>query len=301
MREEIETTRAEKLLAWVLAAFLLVGGIWAYVHLDRTEDGYFRPAQLSAADTEAVQRAQSARTQVVREQRDEAAARRELELRREAYRTALDAGRSEAGLERAYLRGDARLDSERRQVRAAQDELEAARGPATAAQARIETAQRANFEQLEDERRADERLTFGLRLAYVLATLGAVFALFASLRRRGSRYQVVGLAAIGFATAQAFVLAGDYLTDYIDITELGPLVLSLVGVALSLAALVALQKYVARRVPPRRVRKQECPFCGFPVGAGPHCEGCGRTVVGACAACEAPRRVGTPHCATCGV
>ena len=39
---------------------------------------------------------------------------------------------------------------------------------------------------------------------------------------------------------------------------------------------------------------------GYPGGAGPHCEGCGRDLVAPCARCEAPRRVGTEHCAVCG-
>ncbi len=32
--EQLQTTKSEKLLALVLAAFLLVGGIWAYQELD---------------------------------------------------------------------------------------------------------------------------------------------------------------------------------------------------------------------------------------------------------------------------
>ncbi|MEX0673330.1 MAG: hypothetical protein WD067_01055 [Gaiellaceae bacterium] len=54
------------------------------------------------------------------------------------------------------------------------------------------------------------------------------------------------------------------VTDYVDPLELGPLLLSLVGVLATLAAFVALQRYLARRVPARRVRKAECPFCGYP-------------------------------------
>jgi hypothetical protein len=93
----------------------------------------------------------------------------------------------------------------------------------------------------------------------------------------------------------------DYATDYVDITSSGLLVLSLGGAAMTLVALVALQRWVARRVPQRRVRRRECPFCGFPVSAsGKHCEGCGRTVQAECNRCNSPRRVGTPHCATCG-
>ena len=66
-------------------------------------------------------------------------------------------------------------------------------------------------------------------------------------------------------------------------------------------AFIGLQRWLARRIPGRRVRNRECPFCGHPVrGAGPHCEGCGREVLAACAACEQPRRVGASYCAQCG-
>jgi hypothetical protein len=78
-------------------------------------------------------------------------------------------------------------------------------------------------------------------------------------------------------------------------------VLALVGVVLTLSAFAALQRYLARRVPVRRVRRNQCPFCGYPVrGEGPFCEGCGRDVVAECATCGQPRRVGTARCAACG-
>lgn len=95
--------------------------------------------------------------------------------------------------------------------------------------------------------------------------------------------------------------AVDYITDYVDPLDLGPIVLSLLGAAATLAAFVALQRYLARRIPGRRVRKGECPFCGYPVrGDGPHCEGCGREVTADCAACGQLRRVGSSHCMACG-
>jgi hypothetical protein len=77
-------------------------------------------------------------------------------------------------------------------------------------------------------------------------------------------------------------------------------VLSLFGIALTLLAFVALQRYLARRLPLRRVRKRECPFCGYPVRGNRRCEGCGREVVAGCAACGADRRVGVLHCGACG-
>ena len=105
---------------------------------------------------------------------------------------------------------------------------------------------------------------------------------------------------MGFAGVMALILAGDYVTDYVDPIDLGPLVLSLFGVAMTLAAFAALQRYLARRVPFRRVRRQECPFCGYPARGNRRCEGCGRAVIADCASCGNPRRVGTMHCGVCG-
>jgi hypothetical protein len=144
------------------------------------------------------------------------------------------------------------------------------------------------------------RNTFLLRLGYVLAALAAAFFLLRQLRRRRSRYLLVGFAAVGAATVQALVMAGDYTTDYIDVGSSGPFLLSAAGIVLTLGSFVGLQRYLARRMPARRVRKHECPFCGFPVGDNSHCEGCGRAVRGECGRCSGPRRVGTPHCGVCG-
>ena len=105
---------------------------------------------------------------------------------------------------------------------------------------------------------------------------------------------------MGYAAILALVLASDYITDYVDPLELGPLVLSLFGIALTLLAFIALQRYLARRIPLRRVRKRECPFCGYPVRNNERCEGCGRQVVADCAKCGLDRRVGTLHCGACG-
>jgi hypothetical protein len=77
-------------------------------------------------------------------------------------------------------------------------------------------------------------------------------------------------------------------------------VLSLVGIVLTLLAFVALQRYLAKRIPGRRVRRRECPFCGYPVRDNTHCEGCGRDVLAPCARCDQPRRVGASHCGACG-
>jgi Na+/glutamate symporter len=153
---------------------------------------------------------------------------------------------------------------------------------------------------MDERRRLQERIIFALRLALVLLALAVGYWLLSWLRRRNSRYLPLAGAVLAFATILAFVLAGDYVTDYFHPFDEGILVLSVIGVLATIAAFFVLQRYLARRLTRRRVRRGECPFCGFATGRGEHCEGCGRSVVAPCARCSAPRRVGAPFCATCG-
>ena len=268
--EEIESTKSEKLLAVVLAVFLLVGGIWTYQKIDDVVRETTR-VTLSPAEQAAQQRFG------------------DLELRREAYRTALDAGQPAGDLEVSYHEAENRFAAAQVARQEAERAVEAARPAAAAAS-----------EHQARGLRHTELIAFLVRLAFVLATLAGAYLLLGALRKRQSRYFPLGLAAVGFAAILALFMAGDYVTDYFDPLELGPLILALVGIVLTIAAFAALQRYLARRVPIRRVRKRECPFCGFPVGTNDHCEGCGREVIAKCATCAEPRRVGTLHCGACG-
>jgi flagellar biogenesis protein FliO len=220
-------------------------------------------------------------------------ARQDLELSREAYRTALDAGNKAPALEKAYR-------ARQREFAAAQTNVRTAQSEVTAAQPASEVANRRASEEALTASRQSDLVTFLGRLAFVLAALGFGYWLLIRLRRSTSRYLSVAFAFVAFAALLALVMAGDYLTDYIDVQQLGPFVLSLAGIALTLAAIWWLQRYLARRIPQRRVQKGDCPFCGYPVRSGEHCEGCGRAVIGECTACHRPRRVGTFHCGACG-
>ncbi|MGI8479907.1 MAG: hypothetical protein ACR2M2_08640 [Gaiellaceae bacterium] len=293
--EEIEIMRTEKLLAIVLAAFFLIGGVWAYTKIDDIGGSAYRPPQAYFTSTEqaAVSRHVRAQQRAFRAAAAEQRARQELELAREAYRTALDAGRSAPRLERAYRAAQRDFATAQQAARAAGQEVAAAQPAADAAR------RRASKEALEASRQS-EFVIFLLRLGLLLVTLAFGYWLFVRLRRSNSRYLPVAFAFVAFAAILALVMAGDYLTDYIDVQQFGPLVLSLAGIAMTLGAFWWLQRFLARRIPQRRVRKGECPFCGYPIRGGEHCEGCGRMVVGKCTTCQRPRRVGTFQCAECG-
>ncbi|MGI8731649.1 MAG: hypothetical protein ACR2LK_16975 [Solirubrobacteraceae bacterium] len=220
--------------------------------------------------------------------------------RREAYRTALDEGRRDATLQRRYQSALVAYQRARRRRAAASREPAAARPAADSARSELRAARTRVDSRRDAQRRRDSRVSVALRLALLLTWLGASYLVLGRLRRRGSRWLPATMAAVAAVALLALVMAVDYLTDYIDVTDVGVLVLAVAGALMTIVAFAALQRYLARRLPERRVRHRECPFCGFPVREQSHCEGCGRDVVGACSTCHEPRRVGTRHCRACG-
>lgn len=289
--EELQTTKSEKLLALVLVVFLLIGGVWTYQKID---DWVRERVELpSPAGEAAIRRGTEARQRLFQAQSREQRARRQLEFRREAYRTALDADEPAAGLRAQYRVAERAYAAAQRERAAAQ------RAVTAAAPAAAEAGRRQATEVTRVEKRRD-RLSFVFRFALVAAAVAAGYGLLWALRRRRTRWFPLAGSAVAFATILAFVLAVDYLTDYLDPFDLGLLILSLLGSVLTVLAYVALQRYLLHRLPARRVRKSQCPFCGYPVRANERCEGCGRDVVAPCSVCGEPRRVGTVHCGACG-
>jgi hypothetical protein len=291
--EQLQTTKSEKLLALVLAVFLLIGGIWAYQEADDWVREAMPLRNPTAAEQQALTTLDRAQGERVRAEQRVRQTRSELELRRERYRTALDAGEPAAALRVQYLAAEREFEQAREQRTAAQAAEAAARPAANQAQERISS-------DVEERRDRQELVIFLLRFALALAFVAGAYLLLTRLRERGTRWFPLSGSAVLFATIFAFVLAVDYLTDYFDPFDAGILMLALIGAALTVVAVWLLQRYLARRLPLRRVRRGQCPYCGFPLGPGERCEGCGREVIAPCGNCEAPRRVGAPFCAACG-
>jgi hypothetical protein len=274
----------------VLGVFLLVGLVWGYVKLD-TRDSFYEPPALSSADQAAIDANLAAEAALSAALAARAQALADLELKRERYRTALDAEQPAAELETAYRDAERSFAQAEKSVTAAQARVAETAPAASAASER-------RLDALQAKQRRDERLTFFLRLAFALGVLGAAYGLLHVLR--GSRYLPLGIAAVGAAAILSLVFAGDYVEDRVELRDSGPVVLSLAGIALTLGAFWGLQRYLQRRIPLRRVRKGECPFCGFPTAGNTSCEGCGRAVAGACSHCGERRRVGVAFCGSCG-
>jgi hypothetical protein len=289
--DDIQTTRTEKLLAVVLAAFLLLGAIWTYQRIDDVVRRHVSvPAYAPGPATLRSDRASARLAQAERQRED---ALQELELRREAYRTALEAGKPAGRLEREYAAAEARLEAAQQEQAAAGRELRAAR-PA----ARRE--QNTRGDRIAHALSRQARISFFARLGLVAFYILGSYTLLAWARRRTSRWFPLAGSAVVAATVFAFVFACDYLTDYLDPFEWGIAAIAAIGIAATVLLYWSVERYLLRRIPQRRVKRRQCPFCGYPVGANTHCEGCGREAVAPCTSCESPRRVGTPYCGVCG-
>lgn len=289
--EDISSTTSEKFLAAVLAAFLLIGSIWFYVKVDDWVGGS-RSWELTPAE------------QVVMRAQDDAWKAHEKAASR-VEREKTEVGLAKDALDIALAKGEPTAQLEKRYQREL-DQFEAARTVEDKARARAEglSSQASAIEKRHENQRLSPGRQWaiaGIRLGFIIAWFAASLRLVGTLRKRQSRFLALAFAAAGTGVITALVFATDYITDYIDPLDLGPIVLSVVGAAATVASFVGLQRWLAKRLPGRRVRNSECPFCGHPVrGDGRHCEGCGREVVAPCASCGAPRRVGSPHCGACG-
>lgn len=332
-REELATTRFEKFLAVVLAVFFLIGLLWLYAQpLDRTDDQRYdstydysyvhepraappigalpsteaKPPPGTAVleegpvgdprpgDEELLRQLKDASSALSLAQDEVTTRKGDVETTREAYRTRLDAGEPAEDYKKTFLEAEQALDDAEAKLSAAQAAFDKVDLAGQQAQQRLAKASDELREKL-------QRDTFLLRLALTLTSLALSVLMLHQLHRRRPRYTLIGMSAVAAATALAIIMTG----DYIDIEEAGPVVLSLAGTALTLTAFVAYQRWLARRLPERRVRKGECPFCGYPARDDSqlpheHCQGCGRSTVGACTACEMPRRVGARYCGACG-
>ncbi len=294
--EEIEATRSERLLAVLLAVFLLVGIGWTYYKIP----SWVESAVPNEADYSMVERAEEKSSAAwetslrLEEATDQA--RTDFDVSRAEYNLALTKGDDTAEAKTEYEDSKIKYENTRKEWKTAT--AEAGKADKAAQDARNE---------YEKDSRGGLRgwVTALLLFGLVLVTTVGSYVLIGRLRERGSRYLPLGFAGAGVGAVMALVFAVDYITDYIDPLDLGPIVLSVLGIVATIVAFRVLQKYLAARVPIQRVRKGECPFCGFQLhdsglDTGHHCSGCGREVIANCATCAKPRRVGSRYCADCG-
>ncbi|MDQ2621668.1 MAG: hypothetical protein M3Y45_01365 [Actinomycetota bacterium] len=305
--ENITTSGPEKVLAGILAIFILIGGVWAYGQIGKiSEETYyddysapfFEPARddLSPTDKAALKEARRAEDSQWRARHKVRQAKRQVTFAGDAYRTELDAGLTGGTELGAYREAQSRLAHKRADLAAANLRVSKAEPAAVIARQNLSDA----TERRQSQKRADDRLVFAGRFLLITAMLAAGVGGMSRVRKRRSPFMPLALAQVSAAALLAAWMAVDYGSRVIVFREIGPLAISIVGICLTVTAFVLLHRYLSRKLPLRRVRRGECPFCGFPGRGNGMCEGCGRTIVGPCATCQKPRRIATPHCGSCG-
>lgn len=302
--ENIRTSGAEKVLAAVLAIFMLIGGVWVYSQIGKISEEtygdeygmYFQPVEISAEDKAALREANQARSDLWKAQGKVRRSKSQIQFTGDAYRTEIDAGLAGSGELAAYRAAQRNLADARDDVRSARQVLDEATPAADVAR---ENQRQARLD-AESDQRSDDRWVAILRVLFIAAVLGAGTYSLSVCRRRRSRLMPLALAGVATGAMLAAWMAIDYGTTLGVFREMGPLLISLIGIALTTVAFIALQRYLSKKIPARRVRKKECPFCGYPGHDNQHCEGCGRKIVGECSTCHQPRRISTAHCGKCG-
>jgi len=179
--EQLQTTKSEKLLALVLAVFLLIGGVWAYQEIDDRVRSALPAREATPAEQQAIRALDRAQQRRFGADGAVRQARQELELRRETYRTALDAGEPAAAL-RVRYRAAERTHEQARADRAAATQAEVAARPAAAA------AQERLHRDVEERRDRQELVILALRIGAALVFILAAYVLLTRLRDRGSRW-----------------------------------------------------------------------------------------------------------------
>ncbi|NPV29571.1 MAG: hypothetical protein HPY58_07940 [Firmicutes bacterium] len=309
---EREATRAEKILAFALAIFLLIGGVRIAIAVDRM---FPRPDYMKIRQ-EFLPESTEQELSLLRQKEEELAgavqmsreaeikARLDYETAREEYRTLLDRGVDDPQKREAWEKARKAYDE-------ARDRREEAEATLNNFQKKIlepkqkayVRAERSFQEKLERLNRMRDLKSGGFSLAYALLAFALTFWIFNLFRAnpRLARYAVIGTSFLGFGALQTLVIffkiAYPFLHNVIPVEW----AISLGGSIICIAALVYLKNkfFSGEAVSRRRLWRGLCPACGFPA-PGAFCTWCGAAQLLKCPQCGEETNRHLPHCRGCG-
>ncbi|MDP3487405.1 MAG: zinc ribbon domain-containing protein, partial [Bacillota bacterium] len=305
---QIETSRAERVLAIAMVIFLLIGGAWVFRQIQliparpdysAIEARYISPElrQEHGLAQTASWEAHSYRQKIQEELRK---ATLEHEFRREEYRVMLDKGIKDPVREAAYLGSLAAFERRQTDLELALEVEQRALENLALKQAPMNVA----YERISIEHNqlntAFEWKLFMIRIAYAVPVFLLALLAFTHMRRRGSNYLIFGTALIGFASFQLIFLFGLY--SWHLLRDVAQIAISLMGTALSIGGIIVIRRHLVdpTRVSKSRMRKGLCPGCGTPAGEHSYCGSCGEQLQKQCTHCHDNRPVGAEYCPHCG-
>ncbi len=306
MQEEVEATRAEKILAAAFVLFLLIGGVRVLGELREVPakpelwhfEARYAVQELERNLSELGIEVHSLEQAYRRAQEKYLRAREDYLFKREEYRTRIEEGTLDERLRAEYEQAKVSYEAALRSRDAAREKLEAARQSLGALEAELSQRREKARREYAAAMRVYELKVLLLRLGFVLPLFLTSLYVAQLARRRRSRYAVHANSFMAFST----LLLGYMLIEYtwrsfhvIGVSAIGALA---TGVALAYLK----REYLSReRIAMARLSRKRCPYCSFPFESGDvYCRNCGLRLLVACDNCGALRSRFTSYCQSCG-
>jgi hypothetical protein len=304
--EKIETTRGEKILAFAMVIFLLIGGINVLNELEDIPerpwiDTYYEKYGVYKLEAEerSIETELGTASETLANAEDEfRRAEKDYLFKREEYRVILDKGETDEVKEGEYE--EARERYEESQVR-----LDAAQAVYDEIEVRLEQKREEVLnarESASDEYGRDYQIyrlkVLAIRLAFVLPLLAVAIIVFLKAKKTRSKYIIHANAFMAFASLLLMYMIIENVWKVVHI--IGISILGAVACAISLAYLKK-QFFSFERVSMSRLKENKCPWCGFPVRYEmPYCQNCGKKLAEKCPECGKMRPILARFCPNCG-
>ena len=304
--ERLEATRGEKILAFAMVIFLLIGGINVLNELkgipDRPQmDTYYEEYGVFKLEAEEDNIAAELKTasKTLKNANDEFSRAKENYLfKREEYRVILDRGEKDEVKEREHE--EARERYEKSQVR-----LDTAQSVYDEILVRLNRKReelRSARSLAEEEYRKDYQIyrlkVLAIRLAFVLPLLAVAIVVFLKAKKARSKYIIHANAFMAFASLLLMYMIIENVWKVVHI--IGISILGAVACGVSLAYLKK-QFFSFERISMSRLKENKCPWCGFPIRYEmPYCQNCGKKLAEKCPECGKMRPILARFCPNCG-
>ena len=304
--ERLETTRGEKILAFAMVIFLLIGGINVLNELEDIPDRpridtynekygvYKLEAEERSIETEletASEALGNANDEYLRAEKD-------YLFKREEYRVILDKGETDEVKKREYEEARERYEKSRVRLNAAQAVYDEIAGRLNQKREEVLNAR----ESASDEYRRDYQIyrlkVLAIRLAFVLPLLAVAILVFLKAKKVRSKYTIHANAFMAFASLLLIYMIIENVWKVIHIIGISILGAVACGVAL---AYLKKQFFSFERISMSRLKENKCPWCGFPIRYDMlFCQNCGKKLAEKCPECGKMRPILARFCPHCG-
>ncbi|RLG72571.1 MAG: hypothetical protein DRO11_01980 [Methanobacteriota archaeon] len=304
VEEQVEYTRGEKILAFGLVAFLLVGGVKALEIVgnivEKPDWGFYADkygVNLLEEELEELRFELRFSGESLSKAREEfATAYEEYLFMREEYRVTLEEGGADPGAEQGYETAKLGYETAKKRLGVAEQRYDEVRLRVEEKEKELREAR----ERASGEYGAAMRLyrfkVLGVHLALVLPLLMVSILVWNFARKLRTRFMIHANSLLAFSLLMFGYTVITFVWKAVHIV--GVSVFGALACGLALAYLKK-ELLTFEKVSMGRVNRGECPWCGF-TGFDKYCVACGRKILDDCPECGKPRSVMAVYCPNCG-